>query len=132
MELESFEISVLLSASPEQLYRAWLDGEQHGAFTGAKAEVDARVGGKFTAWDGYLWGHTLELEPDKRIVQSWRTAEFAEDAPDSQIEVRFEAVEGGTKLALRHTGLQPGDGEKYEQGWQASYFAPMLEYFGKG
>jgi hypothetical protein len=27
-----------------------------------------RVGGKFTAWDGYIEGITLEMEPDKRIV----------------------------------------------------------------
>jgi hypothetical protein len=42
------------SISAERLYSAWLDGEQHAAFTGSPATVDPQVGGAFSAWEGYI------------------------------------------------------------------------------
>ncbi|MCH7663032.1 MAG: SRPBCC domain-containing protein [Chloroflexi bacterium] len=127
--MDTFEISVDLQVSAAALYDAWLSSAEHSAFTGSNAEIDASVGGKFTAWDGYIDGETLELEPGKRIVQSWRTSEFAANVPASRIEVLFTDTDGGSKLTLIHSSLQPGDGEKYEQGWEESYFSPMRAYF---
>ncbi len=85
----SFEVSATLSATPETLYSAWLDSAKHSAMTGAAAEVSDKVGGTFTAWDGYISGKNIELEPGKRIVQAWRTVEFSDDEPDSQLEIFF-------------------------------------------
>ena len=126
---EAFEISVVLPASPQQVYDAWLDSQAHGDFTGGKAEIDPKVGGEFSAWDGYLWGKTLELEPPRRILQSWRTSEFPTDAPDSRLEVLLEPEEDGTKLTLRHSEIPDGQGDEYRQGWDDNYFQPMLLYF---
>ena len=131
MMMDAFEISIELPVGAAQLYDAWMSSAEHSAFTGAKARIDAKVGGKFTAWEGYIDGETLELEQGTRIVQSWRTSEFNEDAPDSQIEVLFMDIDGGAKLTLNHSNLQSGDGAKYEQGWEESYFAPMRTYFGE-
>ncbi|MFQ5945068.1 MAG: SRPBCC domain-containing protein, partial [Anaerolineae bacterium] len=86
------------------------------------------VGAEFEAWDGYIQGRNLRLEPGKRIVQSWRTVEFEASEADSQIEVTFEAGEAGTKVTIRHTSLPPHGGQ-YEQGWVDSYFEPMKSYF---
>lgn len=127
--MDAFEISVELPVSAAHLYDAWLSNAEHSAFTGAKALIDARVGGKFTAWDGYIEGETLALEQCTRIVQSWRTGEFGEDAADSQIELLFVDIDGGVLLTLKHSNLQPGDGKKYTQGWEESYFASMRIYF---
>ena len=99
--------------------------------TGSPAKVEPRVGGTFTAWDGYITGKTLELKPYSRIVQAWRTSEFADKDPDSRIEVLIEPAEGGSKLTLKHTSIPKGQAESYESGWEESYFAPMREYFGK-
>lgn len=123
-----FEISTVIAASPQKIYAAWLDSEGHSQMTGSPAKVDAVVGGKFEAWDGYIQGKNLRLEPGKRIVQSWRTVEFAESEPDSQIEVTFKPVKRGTKVTIRHTNLPP-HGTQYEQGWVDSYFQPMKDYF---
>ena len=64
-------------------------------------------------------------------MQSWRTSEFAADAPDSRIEVSFANSEDDTILTLKHSDLQPGDGDKYKQGWEESYFEPMRAYYGE-
>ena len=128
MPLE-FEVSAVIPASPTEVYKAWLDSKGHSQMTGGKAKVSAKVGESFQAWDGYITGKNLILEPGKRIVQSWRTSEFKDSEEDSQIELSLEPVKKGTKLTLRHTNL-PANGEQYEQGWVDNYFDPMKAYFG--
>ena len=126
---DRIEISDVLPAKPKVIYEAWLDSERHSAFTGSKAVVDGRVGGKFAAWDDYISGTTILVEPFSRIVQAWRTTEFPDDAPDSEIEVILEEVKEGTKITLVHTNIPDGQGENYKQGWIDFYFTPMKAYF---
>jgi activator of HSP90 ATPase len=123
-----FVVSALFSVSPEEIYNTWLSSEGHSGMTGSPASVSAEVGGEFDAWDGYIHGRNLELEPGKRIVQYWRTSEFSAGESDSRIEITLEPVGDQTKLILKHTGLPP-HGRQYEQGWVESYFDPMKEYF---
>jgi activator of HSP90 ATPase len=130
MPLESFEVSDVLPATPERVYEAWLDGARHAAFTGAAATGEAAVGTRFTAWDGYIEGSNVELQPYTRIVQSWRTTEFPAGAPDSTVTVLLEPeAEGATRITLRHTGIPEGQSESYRQGWLDYYFEPMRRYF---
>ncbi len=127
----SFTVSTILPATPEKIYKAWLSSSGHSGMTGSEAHVEPRVGGSFTAWDGYITGKTTALTPFTRIVQDWRTTEFPEAAPDSQIEIVLEAVKGGTKLTLTHRNIPEGQADSYESGWDESYFEPMRAYFEK-
>jgi len=122
---DSIEVSTVLPATPQQVYDAWLGGRRHSKMTGGRATGSKVIGGRFTAWDGYVTGNNLELEPGKRIVQSWRTAEFPDGAPDSRLEIVLAPARGGTRLTLRNTELPHGDGPKYRDGWTEHYFAPM-------
>lgn len=127
--MESFTISTVLPATPGQIYSAWLSSEGHSQMTGSQAEVEGRSGGAFKAWDGYIWGTFLEMEPDRRILQAWRTSEFPEDSPDSRVELLLEADPNGTKITFVHTNIPDGQGEGYKQGWEDFYFTPMRAYF---
>jgi activator of HSP90 ATPase len=129
--MESFTLSANIPATPEQIYEAWLSSEGHSQMTGSPAEVQGRSGGSFKAWDGYIWGKTLELESYHRIVQAWRTSEFPEESPDSRVEILFEGSNGETKITLIHTDIPEGQGESYKQGWEDFYFTPMRAYFSK-
>ncbi|MEK6794873.1 MAG: SRPBCC domain-containing protein, partial [Spirochaetota bacterium] len=102
---EKLKVSAVLPASPKEVFEAWLDSKAHGSFTGGKAKIAPKVGGAFTAWDDYISGTTLSLEKHKRIVQSWRTAEFPDGSPDSELEVLLAPVKGGTKITLVHTEI---------------------------
>ena len=123
-----FEISDIFSAQPEQVYDAWLDSGGHSKMTGGVAEASAEAGGEFTAWDGYISGKNLELEPGKRILQSWRTQEFENSEADSELEIVLEGVPEGPRLCLKHTKL-PDHGMQYKDGWVEHYFEPMKAYF---
>jgi activator of HSP90 ATPase len=125
-----FEISGIVPAAPQEVYEAWLNSDSHTAMTGSPAHVTAEVGGEFEAWNGYISGKNLELLPTTHIVQSWRTAEFTDEEPDSRLEIIFQPDPQGTKVLIRHTNL-PAHGEQYKEGWKKSYFAPMQEYFSK-
>lgn len=124
-----YELSEVFAVPPARIYDAWMDSDGHAAMTGAPARIDPRVGGQYEAWDGYITGRTLALEPERRIVQTWRTSEFADSDPDSQIEVLLEPVDDGARLTLRHTNVPDGQTQYEQGGWQESYFEPMEEYF---
>ena len=126
-----FRVSAVFPAKPSVVYKAWLSSKGHSAMTGSGAKATARVGGKFTAWDGYIFGRTLELEPDHRILQAWRTSEFPGDAPDSRLEISLEETRSGTKVTITHTEMPPEQTDSYKQGWEDFYFKPMKEYFKK-
>ncbi len=127
--MESITLTILLPASAEQIYKAWMDSEQHALFTGGEAEIEPFTGGSFTAWDGYIEGVTLQLEPYHRIVQSWRSSEFPSGSQDSQIEILLEERGKQTEFILIHTNIPLGQGQKYKDGWAESYFEPMHDYF---
>lgn len=127
---KSFTVSDIIPASREAIYNAWLDGKKHAKMTGtASATGSTKVGGSFTAHDGYISGKNKELVPYSKIVQSWRSTEFKDGEEDSIIEVTFEDKDGGTLVTLTHSNLPP-DGGHYESGWKEYYFKPMKEYFG--
>jgi uncharacterized protein YndB with AHSA1/START domain len=129
MALESIQVSALIPASPDRIFQAWLSSQEHSAFTGGQATVEPRVGGRHTAWDGYIEGVNLTLEEGRRIVQSWRSSDFPDGSTDSKLEVLLEPTDGGTKVTLVHTDIPEGQGRLYEQGWVDHYFTPMQEYF---
>ena len=129
--MESFSITVTIFASPIDIFEAWLSGEGHSLMTGSPATVSNGNEAAFTAWDGYIWGETLEKEPNRRILQAWRTSEFPEDSPDSRVEILLEEVAEGTKITLIHSDIPDGQGDSYKQGWEEFYFTPMRAYFNK-
>jgi uncharacterized protein YndB with AHSA1/START domain len=129
MATESTHVSAVIPASPRAVYEAWLSSELHTAMTGGAATIDPTVGGAHSAWHGYISGKTLELDPGKRIVQSWRTQEFLEQHGDSLIAVLFEEEGDHARVTIEHTEIPEGQGKKYEDGWTKHYFDPMIAHF---
>jgi uncharacterized protein YndB with AHSA1/START domain len=128
---DHFEMSTTIPALPEKVFSAWLDGGKVTDFTGSPAEGDDKPGSSFDAWDGYITGTNLEVEPPRRVLQSWRTTEFPENAPDSTLEITFEPDGDRTLLRLRHSGIPDRQGDEYRDGWEEYYFAPLREYFSR-
>ena len=120
---------VIIPALPEEVYEALLDAKKHSKFTGSKATGKAKVGAKFTAWDGYISGKNLELEKGKRIVQEWVTKEWPEGYPPSRLDLKFREVNSKTELTMVHSEIPTYQKEELEKGWTDYYWTPMKNYF---
>ena len=125
------ELTAIFDSTPNAVYNAFLDSDEHSEMTGGQALITEDEGDKYSAWDGYIWGTILELKPDNYIRLSWRTPDFEEDQPHSLVEIFLsDNPEGKCELRLKHSELLDKD-TQYEQGWIDNYFTPISEYFKK-
>jgi activator of HSP90 ATPase len=122
---------VLIPASPEEVYDAFVDAKKHSAFTGSKATCDSKVGGEFTAWDGYIWGKNLELQKGKKIVQEWSTTDWPDHFPPSKLELIFKKTKGGTEISMIHSNVPAEQADELAEGWVEFYWEPLKKYFTK-
>jgi uncharacterized protein YndB with AHSA1/START domain len=116
-------------ASPNRVYEALLDSNQHGRFTGGGAtEISREVGGRFSAFGGMIVGQNLELIPNQRIVQAWRSNSWD---PGLYSVVKFDLKSEGsneTLLTLDHWGYPEGEREHLVEGWNTRYWGPLQKY----
>ena len=133
MEIKKSTIiqSVIIKASPKEVYDARIDPKIHSKFTGSKATGKATVGRSFTAWDGYIHGKTLELEEGKRIVQNWVTSEWPQDFPPSRLELTFKDLGDKTEITMVHSDVPVALEVDLGQGWIDFYWEPLKNYFKK-
>lgn len=120
-----------LPVKPVEIYDAFLNEKKHTAFTGAKATCDRRVGGKFTAWDGYIEGKNVKLENGRRIIQEWKTTEWPEGYPPSILEFTFKPKGKGTEIKMTQSSVPALQAENYKKGWVDFYWMPLRKYFKK-
>lgn len=122
---------VTVPATPEQVYEAFMDAKKHTAFTGSKATSNRKVGGKFTAWDGYISGKNLELERGKRIVQEWISTDFPEGHAPSRLELTLTKTKTGTEISMVQSNVPAEQAEDIAEGWHEFYWEPLKKYFKK-
>jgi activator of HSP90 ATPase len=135
---ESIHQEPLFKASRKRVYEALTDAKQfdkvmqlsgvmQSMHLGDKpAEISRDVGGAFTLFGGYITGRHVELVPNERIVQAWRTGGW--NAGVYSI-AKFELVEqgSGTKIVFDHTGFPKGEADVLASGWKAHYWEPLAK-----
>lgn len=122
--------SVTFKAKPHDVYEMLMDEKKQAEFTGGEAKISRKAGGKFSIYDGEIFGVNIELVPDKRIVQSWRYSDWDEDVY-STATFALEEVNGNTHLTFTQTGVPDDKFEDIKQGWKDYYWAPMKEMLEK-
>lgn len=123
------EQTVAFSAAPAKLYELFMNSAKHTAATGMPAKISPKVGGIWSAFGGMILGKNLALVPNRRIVQSWRSAEWKKADPDSTLIVNFEkTVDGTGQVHLVHVGVPPYDHDGVTQGWVKFYWEPWRTY----
>jgi uncharacterized protein YndB with AHSA1/START domain len=130
-EVTTIKQNEVIPASPAEVYEAYVNPKKQSEFTGSKATGKAVVGGKFTAWDGYISGKYLELEKGKRVVQEWITTDWPEGYSSSKIELTFKEVPEGTEIEMVHSDVPKKQADETADGWIEFYWAPLREYFNK-
>jgi len=133
---ESIHQEVAFKASRKRVYEALTDAKQFDKviqlsgvmqsmhLPDKPAEISREVGGAFTLFGGYIMGRHVELVPNERIVQAWRTGGWTAGVYSI---ARFELVEqgSGTRIVFDHTGFPKGEAEVLASGWKAHYWEPL-------
>jgi uncharacterized protein YndB with AHSA1/START domain len=106
---------------------SWWPIDSHSIFTDDLAEVvfEERTGGSVyevsRSGDRGHWATVLAWEPPRRLVLAWNVRGI-EPRP-TEVEVRFSAADGGTRVDLEHRGWGEvvTDGARkrasYDSGW---------------
>jgi hypothetical protein len=123
--------TILLPASPEELFHMYIDPVLHEAITGAPATVSIEPGSAFAAFDGGLTGSTLCAIAPRLIVQSWRSGNFLDADPDSTLILNFSADAGQGRIELVHLDVPDQDFEGVDEGWELYYWAPWRDYLAR-
>lgn len=98
------------------------------AARGRELRFEPRAGGRLLevhdleTGEGFEIGRVLVWEPGKRLVFTWRQADWG-SSESTDVEVRFEPAGSGTRVTVKHGGWDrvasagPGLSEGYGQGW---------------
>lgn len=130
MKTRTIRQSVTFKTTPHEVYEALMDSRKHAKFTGEKASISRKIGGKFTAYGGYIDGVNTDLVPDKKIIQSWRGSDWPE-GHYSKVTFSLKEVENGTRLNFSQSGVPEEHYDSISQGWRDYYWTPMKEFLGK-
>ena len=115
-------------ASAERVFDAWLDTTRAGKFLFAtsagvmvRAEIDARVGGRFCfvdRRDGVDVEHVgtyLEIDRPRRLVFEFGVPQYSAEL--TRVSIDIAAIGGGCELTLTHQGVLPDFIDRTRQGW---------------
>lgn len=131
MKTKTIAQTVIFDAPPRKVYDAYVDAKKHAAFTGARATLVKKPGGKMNAWNKYVSGTILLLEPAKRIIQTWKSENWPKGKPASILDIRLQPKGKRTELTLVHSGIpaMPASLAKgFRTGWHTSYWTPLKKY----
>jgi activator of HSP90 ATPase len=124
MKTKSVRQTATINAKPSEIYDALMDSKKHGKFTGGKASISNKVGGKFTVYNGYINGVNLELKKNKKIVQSWQAKDWPKEHY-SRVTFNLAPNKGGTKISFYHSGIPANQAESIKKGWIDFYWNPL-------
>jgi uncharacterized protein YndB with AHSA1/START domain len=126
VEIESAPERVFRAISSDEVCQWWV---RSGVFDTRTWTADVRVGGKWSATgvargNPYtLEGEFLEVDPPRKLVQTWRTVGAPGPAGAvTTVSYVLEPTDTGTRITLRHWGFQTRPGtEGNGLGWETSF-----------
>ncbi len=119
---------VVLPAPAKRVYQALTDAAQFSEVTGgAPAEISRDEGGPFSCFGDKVVGRHVELVPDRRIVQAWRTANW-EDGVYSVVRFELQEDDKGTRLVFDQSGFPEHEKGHLEAGWPKMYWEPLQKF----
>jgi activator of HSP90 ATPase len=130
MKTRTIQQSTTFKSSPHEVYEMLMSSRKHSQFTGTKASISRKVGGKFSVYGKYIQGINVELVPARRIVQAWRGSDW----PKGQYSIAtfsLNRIKGGTRLVFTQIGVPDREYKGISQGWRDYYWRPMKEMLEK-
>jgi uncharacterized protein YndB with AHSA1/START domain len=130
MKSPGLKLFCSLKADPKRVFGALTDSKLISAWSGQKGKVEARVGGKFEMFDGWVKGKVLAYQEGKSLAYTWHTADWSEGEKPSVVSYTLKRAGAGTRVSLTHTGFPNVEQMKeHKAGWKEHVFDPLKEFF---
>lgn len=126
MKTRTIKQTATFPVPPTVIYGMFMSSKTHAAFTGAPAVISTKVGGRFTVYDGYASGRNQTLEPGKKIIQTWRAADWPEGT-ESLLTITLTPIRSGCRFTMVHSGVPADQAASIRQGWLDYYWTPLKE-----
>jgi uncharacterized protein YndB with AHSA1/START domain len=117
------DVSRLIRAQPDEVFRAWTDPDRMKRWFGTVRQiVDVKVDGLFflamehmgRTWPHY--GRFVRLERPTVVEFTWMSE--GTQGVESTVTVKLAPREGGTQLTLEHAGVPDTElGRGHQEGW---------------
>lgn len=126
----SISMSVTLNAKPGEVFDALTDSRSILKWSGRRGKVEAKIGGKFEMFDGWVKGKVLAYQKGKILSCTWHPSDWSSDAEPSIVKYTLSATKSGTRVSLKHSGF-PDEQTKKEHhgGWTGYVFEPLKGFF---
>jgi len=98
-------------------------------WAGSAATGKGKVGSTFTVFNKHISGQYLDLQPARRILEEWRTAQWPEGLPPSIVEITLAQAGEATMVALVQSLIPHGWTESVRKEWNNRYWQPLRIYF---
>jgi uncharacterized protein YndB with AHSA1/START domain len=126
---------IVIAASPETIWQFLVDPTKAVRWMGVAASLDARPGGRYRVevlpGDAVL-GEFVELDPPRRLVQTWGWESGSGSVPPGSTTVAFDLIErdDGTLVRVTHGDLSRGAADRHARGWD--HYLPRLAAVASG
>jgi activator of HSP90 ATPase len=115
-----------MRAKPSEVFAALTDPQVIQKWSGAPAQMDAKVGTKFALFGGQIHGTNLESVANQKLVQDWTAGDWPKP---STVTFTLVATPEGTNVELQHAGV-PDDAQAHiSEGWDTNYLGKMRTMF---
>ena len=112
---------------PKIVYQALVNPLALSLWTGFPAFMSEVVGEEFSLWDGNIVGRNLAFESGKLIQQEWY---FGEREEESIVTIKLHPHKKGCSAELHHSNIPDEDYEAMKDGWDNTYFADLIDFYG--
>jgi uncharacterized protein YndB with AHSA1/START domain len=121
---------IVIAASPETIWQFLVDPSKAVRWMGIAASLDPRPGGCYRVEvlpGDVVLGEFVELDPPRRLVQTWGWESRSGSVPPGSTTVAFDLLqrEDGTLVRVTHSGVSPGPAaDRHARGWD--HYLPRL------
>nr|CAD7197856.1 unnamed protein product [Timema douglasi] len=115
----------------EEFYNAMTVLELVQAFTRGPVKLEAEVGGKFELFGGNIHGDFVELVPNKKIVQRWRSKRWPAEHY-STVTFTIEQKDDHTEVRVLQIGVPQSEADSTRENWEYYYWDSVKRTFGFG
>jgi uncharacterized protein YndB with AHSA1/START domain len=126
----NYKTTYVVYASPTEVFEAFTDSGIIAAWGGGLSVVEAKVGGHFELFDGWVKGEVTAFVPNKELGYTWKPEEWDRRTQPSKVHFRFMEHPAGTDVVLEHTDFPSvEEADKHGEGWVNYVLDPMNDYF---